>query len=110
MSQKILAVITAATGDRVSVSRDELLHCQKHFTLPQDILLELLERILKDPSDVFVDDLKFPTEYDLFYRLETGRYLLAVVKRISKGCFFSTMYSTGRTIRPKHRKMKRIKL
>jgi hypothetical protein len=110
MLNRIVAVITAVTGDRVRVSSQELLHAQKHFTLPQDILLELLERVLKDPSALFVDDLKAPTEYDLFYRLEDGRYILAVVKKIAKGCFFSTMYSTGHSIRPKHRKMKRIKI
>ena len=75
MSQKIVTVITAITGDRVNVGHDELAHAQRHFTLPLDILLELLERILKDPTVLFVDNIKSPTEYDLFYRLEDGRYI-----------------------------------
>jgi hypothetical protein len=50
-ARKIIAVITDALGDRVVVGESELKHAGKeHFeTLPTDILLELLERILKDP-------------------------------------------------------------
>ena len=36
-----------------------------------------------------------PHEYRLFYRLDDGRYLLAVVKLTSVGVFFASMYPTG---------------
>ena len=56
MSRKIISIITAITGDRVIIGADELDHALKHFILPEDIFLELLERVLKDPNEVFVDD------------------------------------------------------
>ena len=45
-TRHISAIITAVTGDRVIVGKEELLHAMKHFVLPEDIFLELLERIL----------------------------------------------------------------
>ncbi len=47
--RKVLAVITAVTGDRVVVCEDELeIHTKKHFpNIPTDILLELIEHLKK---------------------------------------------------------------
>jgi hypothetical protein len=106
----ISKIITCITGDRVVVGESELRHAQDHFLLPDDIFLELLERVLKEPTVVFVDDLMAPTIYYLFYRLEGGRYLVAVVKFVGQSVYFSTMYSTGRTIRGKHKNLVRLKL
>lgn len=52
MSKKhhIISVITTVLGYRVIVDNDSFIYAQKHFLLPQDIFLELLERILKDPT------------------------------------------------------------
>ena len=55
-----------------------------------------------------VDDVRTPREYRLFYRLEDGRYLLAVVKITLVGAFFASMYPTGRSIRPSHRRFRRV--
>jgi hypothetical protein len=110
MKRKIVAIITSVQGDRVIVCKDELDHALRHFTLPQDIFLELLERVLKDPSDVFVDDLTSPNVYHLFYRLESGRYLMAVVKLLDEGNYLASMYPTGKKIRGLHKKMKRLKI
>lgn len=106
----IVAVITAATGDRVVVTEEELIHGLRHFTLPRDIFLELLERILKDPSDVFADDVNSPRFYKMFYRLEDGRYLVAIVKMTDAGAFLASVYPTGKAIRSKHKRMKRVEL
>jgi len=108
--KKIVTIITAITGDRVVVGEDELHHALKHFILPTDIFLEFLERILKDPSDVFADREKAPREYYMFYRLEDKHYVVAVVKKTTDGAFFASMYPTGEQIRPKHKKLKRIKI
>jgi hypothetical protein len=62
--------------------------------LPDDMLLELIERVLKDPTKIFEEH--NPHQYFLFYRLDSGTY------------FFS-MYITGNAIRPKHKKLKEIK-
>ena len=110
MKRKIVGVITAVNGERVVVCEDELDHALRHFTLPQDIFLELLERVLKDPSEVFVDDLTSPNVYHLFYKLESGRYLLAIVKLLDDGNYLSSMYPTGKKIRGLHKKMKRLKV
>jgi len=48
--------------------------------------------------------------YHLFYRLETGRFLVVVVKRKEEGSYFSSIYTTGNTIRNKHKKLKKVKL
>ncbi|MBS3904381.1 MAG: hypothetical protein KGZ39_03555 [Simkania sp.] len=55
MNRKITTVITAITGERVIIGEEELKHAmEEHFSmLPMDILLELIERILKDPTKIF---------------------------------------------------------
>ena len=110
MKRKIVTIITAVNGQRVIVCENELAHALRHFTLPQDIFLELLERVLKDPSEVFVDSLREPQVYHLFYRLESGRFLVAVVKLLDEGNYLTSMYPTGRKIRGVHKSMKRLKL
>ena len=79
-----------------------------HFTLPQDLVLALIERILEHPTVVLTDDASQPHRYRLFYRLDDGRYLLVVVKLTSVGAFFASMYPTGKKIRPSHRRFRRI--
>ena len=44
----------------------------------------------------------------LFYRLEDGRYILAVVKVVGERAFFASMYPTGRRVRGSHRKFRRL--
>ncbi|MBI4403908.1 MAG: hypothetical protein HY537_07100 [Deltaproteobacteria bacterium] len=106
----IIAEVDAATGDRVKVGKAELLHAMKHFLLPEDILVQLLTRILQRPTEVYTDDTKHPHEYRLFYRLDDANYLLVVVKITPNGAFFASMYPTGRSIKTAHKKMKRVKL
>ncbi len=55
MERKIATIITAITGDRVIIGEEELKHAlEEHFSiLPVDMLLELIERILKDPSEIY---------------------------------------------------------
>ena len=108
--RKIKAVITDALGDRVVIGEDELNHSIKeHFeTLPEDILLELLERVLKDPTTVY-EEIRTHF-YHLFYRLENGKYLVAVIKKSKTGVFFSTIYPTGKTIRKKHKNLRKVRL
>lgn len=108
--RKIITVITDILGDRVVIGESELKHAlDAHFAaLPSDILLELLERILKDPTVVFEE--KATHMYHLFYRLENGKYLVAVVKKSKLGVYFSTMYPTGKLIRNKHKKLKKVKI
>ena len=108
--REIVAVITAITGDRVIVGKEALKHALRHFLLPEDIFLELLERVLKNPDEIYVDDTTGGKEYHLFYRLFNKRYILAVVKVIDEGAFFASMYTTGEEIRRSHKKLKRIKL
>lgn len=109
MSRKIAAIITAITGDRIIIGEDELKHAIKeHFLmLPMDILLELIERILKDPAKIF--EQKKLSQYHLFYRLDNGRYLVVIVKRTLTGNYFSSMYRTGNSIRNSHKDLKEIK-
>jgi hypothetical protein len=109
MDRKISTVITAVTGDRVVICEAELKHAlETHFPmLPEDILLELIERILKDPTKI-LEEVKL-NEYHLFYRLDNGRYLLVIVKKTSTGNYFSTIYSTGNSIRNTHKDFKEIK-
>lgn len=58
--RKIAKIITAVTGDQIIVGELELRHAQEHFLLPDVILLELLELVLKDPTEILVDNLKAP--------------------------------------------------
>ena len=54
MSRRVITVITAITRDRIVIGELEFLHAKKHFPmLPDDMLLELIERVLKDPTQIF---------------------------------------------------------
>ncbi|MEI6242974.1 MAG: PBECR2 nuclease fold domain-containing protein [Chlamydiota bacterium] len=110
MSRKIVTVITAITGDRIVIGEEEFNHAKEdHFSiLPTDILLELIERILKDPTKIF--EQKKLHLYHLFYRLDNGKYLVVIVKKADTGNYFSSMYSTGKLIRNSHKDLKEIKL
>ena len=113
MSQKVskkIAEIEAATGDCIIINEAELLHAlHEHFEiLPREILLELIEIILKEPTSVYEDIQKHI--YHLFYRLENKRYLVAIVKKSPSGNFFCTAYPTGKSIRNKHKNLKKVKL
>lgn len=108
--RQIVAIITAITQDRVIVGKEELTHALRHFLLPEDIFLELLERVLKDPDEVYVEDTKNGKEYHLFYRLFDKRFILAVVKVIDEGAYFTSMYTTGEEIRISHKKFKKLNL
>ncbi len=108
--RKIAAVITDALGELVVVGEDELQnHLQKHYRgIPRDLILELIARVLKDPSEIY-EEKKTHTHY-MFYRLESGGYVVVVVKQNQDGAFFSAIYSTGKKIRNKHKGLRRIKL
>lgn len=109
VKRSIVAVITAVTGSRIVIGTEELHHSKiKHFRLvPTDIVLELVTRILKDPTHIYVEqEVHF---YHLFYRLEDKRYLVVVIKEVENEWFFSSIYSTGEKIRHKHKKLKRLK-
>jgi hypothetical protein len=108
--RKILTVITAATRDRIVIGQDEFKHAQEvHFPyLPDEILLELIELILKDPSVVYEEET--PRLFHLFYRLNNGQYLVAIVKKADTGNYLSTLYPTGSVIRTKHKKLKKVKV
>ena len=75
--------------------------------LPVDILLELIERVLKDPTKIY--EQKKLSRYHLFYRLDNRKYLVVIVKKASTGNYFSSMYSTGSSIRNSHKDLKEIK-
>lgn len=107
---KIVSVITSILGYRVVINYETFIHAQKHFFLPQDIFLELLERILKDPTVVYLEDLDHQKIYHHFYKLESKKYLLAVIKLTEDGAYFCSMYTTGESIKNKHKKMKKVKL
>jgi hypothetical protein len=109
MGRRVVTVITAITGDRIVIGEAELNHAkEEHFPmLPTDILLELIERILKDPTKIF--EQKKLHQYHLFYRLDNQRYLVVVIKQTHTGNYFSSMYSTGNFIRNSHRDLKEIK-
>lgn len=109
MSRKIVTVMTAVTGDRVVIGEAEFKHAkEEHFSMiPSDMLLELIERVLKDPSKIFLQQKLH--QYLLFYRLDNQRYLVVIVKQTSTGNYFSTMYSTGTLIRNSHKDLKEIK-
>ena len=110
MGRRIVTIITAITGDRVVIGEAELIHAkEEHFQiLPTDILLELIERILKDPTKIF-EETKLH-QFHIFYRLDNRRYLVVIVKKTSTGNYFSTMYSTGKSIRNSHKNLKEVKL
>jgi hypothetical protein len=113
VKRKVVAIITDILGDRVVIGEKELEHAiDDHFSaIPQDIMLELLERVLKDPSEIYRDDQKLEQVYNFFYRIEKGpKYLLAIVKVTADGAFFASMYPTGKQIRNKHKKLKKVKL
>jgi len=109
MKRRIVTVITAITGDRIVIGEAEFNHAkEEHFSmLPDDILLELIERILKDPTKIF--EQKKLQQYHLFYRLDNQRYLVVIIKQTDTGNYFSSMYSTGSTIRNSHKNLKEIK-
>jgi hypothetical protein len=108
--RKRAAVIRAATGDDVLIREAELQHAMRHFPLPRDLVLVLIARVLENPTVVLADDAHAPHEYRLFYRLDDGRYLLAVVKLTDRGAFFASLYPTGRRIRPSHRRFRQVLL
>lgn len=110
MSRKIAAVITAITRERIVIGEAELEHAkQEHFSmLPRDMLLELIERVLKDPTKIFEQQRLH--QYHIFYRLDNQKYLVVIVKKSDTGNYFSTMYSTGNAIRNSHKDLKEIKL
>ena len=113
MNRKIVAVITDILGDRVIVGERELDHAiEGHFiAIPQDIILELLERILKDPTEIYRDSRKKEQVFNFFYRLEKGpKFIVAVVKVTSDGAYFSSMYPTGNSARNAHKNFKKVKL
>ena len=109
MSRKIVTVMTAITGDRIVIGEAELNHAkEEHFSmLPTDILLELIERILKDPTKIF--EQKKLHQYHLFYRLDNQKYLVVIIKKAQTGNYFSSMYSTGSSIRNSHNELEEIK-
>lgn len=111
-NQKIVAVITAVTGDRVIVTDEAIKHViDEHFRgVPQVIILETIERVLRDPSELYKDTQNENREYDFFYRLETGKFIVVIVKIVSDGAYLSSMYPTGKKHRTKHKKFKKVKL
>jgi hypothetical protein len=113
LKRKIITIITDILGDRVVIGEKELQHANEdHFAaIPQDMLIELIERVLKDPSEVYRDDNKTEQIYNFFYRIEKGpKFLLAVVKVTPDGAYFASMHPTGKQIRSKHKKLKRVKI
>ncbi len=109
MSKRIDGVITSVLGDRVVVLAEALEHAiSRHFPLfPKDIVLELIERILRDPSEVYEEQKKHL--YHLFYRFDSKHYIVVIVKMTTNGSFFVTAYPTGSTERKKHKKLKRVR-
>lgn len=107
--EEIITVITSSTGERVIVRRYEMEHAMRHFLLPEEIFLELLEKVLKDPSEIYVDETSEGKIYHLFYRLFDKKYILAVIKIIPKGAYFASMYATGESIRKSHKNFKKLK-
>ena len=111
--RQVLSVVKSATGDLVIIGEAEITHAlAKHFRIPKVKLLEIVEQVLIDPTTVYLEEAKGVTKiksYYLFYRLDDGGYLVAVVKVLPEGAFFSSVYPTGPDIRHSHQKMKRIK-
>ena len=108
--RKVLAVMTAITGDRVVVGELEVKHViEEHFQfVPVDMILELVEKILKDPTEIYEE--RTAHLYHLFYRLEDGRYLVVVIKKGKTGNYFSSVYPTGKSVRKRHRGLRKVKL
>lgn len=64
MSRRVITIITSITKDRVVIGELEFIHAKKHFPmLPDDMLLELIERVLKDPTKIFEE--QKPNQYFL---------------------------------------------
>lgn len=108
-SRKIAAVITAITGDRVVVGELELLHAvEEHFEfIPREVVLEILERVLRDPVAVFEEEAAHL--FHVFYKVDRNKYLVVIVKRAATGNFFASMYPTGSQMRAKHKKLRRVR-
>jgi hypothetical protein len=110
--RKILTVITDALGDRVVVGETELLHSiEKHFVnVPTTMVLELIEMVLKDPTEIFRDDSKKERIFNFFYKLESrSRFVVVAVKVTKDGAYFASAYPTGSKPRNAHKKLKGIK-
>ena len=109
MRRKISAVITDILGDRIVIIEESLHHAMaRHFPLiPQEIVLELIERVLKDPTDIFKEEKKHT--FHLFYKFDNRHFIVVIVKQTSEGSFFVTVYPTGMIYRKKHRKLKRVR-
>lgn len=109
MTKKIAAVITDVLSNRVVILTEALEHViERHFPLfPKDIVLELVERVLKDPSDIFEEKKKHL--FHLFYRFDSRHYLVVIVKHATDGSFFVTAYPTGTTYRRKHKALKKVR-
>ncbi len=109
-NKNIIAVITAATGDRVVITQTELKnHAQKHFpNLPLYILIEFIEKILKEPDHILLDP--ETNKHLLFYRIDEKKYVVVVIKRTDDGVYFSSIYPTGQDMRSKHKKFKKVKI
>lgn len=109
MKKKVEAIITDVLGERVVVLLEALEHAvERHFTLfPKEMVLELIERVLRDPSDIFEEQKKHL--FHLFYKIDSKHYIVVIVKRTPDGNFFVTSYPTGKTFRGKHKKLKRVR-
>lgn len=112
LMRKVLTIITAATGLRVSIGDEELMHAlEKHFLIPKIKLLEIVEQVLSDPTEVYEEPgSNAEKTFFLFYRLEVKAYLVAVVKKIDDEAFFVTLYPTGQKPKTKHSKLKKVEL
>jgi hypothetical protein len=110
MRRKVAAVITDILGDRVVVMAEAVEHViLRHFTLfPRTMVLELIERVLRDPSEVFEEKKKHI--FHLFYRFDSHHYIVVIVKRTTQGSFFVTAYPTGAAHRGKHKNLKKVRL
>ena len=106
--RRVVAVITDAMGFRVIVQAEALQHTiARHFPLfPSEIVLELIERILRDPTAIFEE--RKSHLFHLFYRYDRRHYIVVVIKRVPDGSYFVTAYPTGSMYRSKHAGLKRI--
>ena len=109
MSKKVAAVITDVLGARVVILTEALEHMiARHFPLfPKEIVLELIERVLRDPTDIFEEKNKHL--FHLFYRFDSRHYIVVIVKHTADGSFFVTAYPTGATYRRKHKTLKKVR-
>ena len=111
--KKIVTVITDILGDRVVVCENEFKHAiEDHFPeFPQHLILELLETILKDPTEIFRDDSSTEQIYNFFYRTDVSKkFVVAVIKITEDGAFFASMYPTGKKVRNIHKGFKKVKI